>query len=205
MTKRKTRKRNSEVSKETITLSALKAFCEKGYESCTIDDIMEKANASHGLFYHYFKNKKEIFDIIIKERKDFIDKETVEKLYLIPDYKEKLSCLTKKLFDNIREDETYSYYFYFFVSQAFNKRDKKAVFKKETDKVPPHIILENMFSSGQEKGFYRTDFSPKDLVKLYMSIIKGATIHYVIAPKEIQKEISFPNENLIVSCFCKGE
>ena len=35
--------------------------CEKGYDNATVDDIVKKAKCSHGLFYHYFKNKKEIF------------------------------------------------------------------------------------------------------------------------------------------------
>ena len=41
--------------KELILNGALKVFCEKGYESTTVDDITKKAGCSHGLFYHYYK------------------------------------------------------------------------------------------------------------------------------------------------------
>ena len=47
--------------KEEIIESALKVFCEKGYAGATINDIVKKAKCSHGLFYHYFDSKKEIF------------------------------------------------------------------------------------------------------------------------------------------------
>ena len=52
--------------KNEIALCGLKVFCEKGYDSSTIDDIAKKAKCSHGLFYHYFKNKQEIFEYVIQ-------------------------------------------------------------------------------------------------------------------------------------------
>ncbi|MBO5714066.1 MAG: TetR/AcrR family transcriptional regulator, partial [Clostridia bacterium] len=51
-----------EKRKEKIISSALKVFCEKGYQSATVDDITKKAKCSHGLFYHYFDNKKQLFE-----------------------------------------------------------------------------------------------------------------------------------------------
>ena len=48
--------------KDQIVLAGLKVFCEKGYDGAKVDDIVKKAGCSHGLFYHYFRNKQEIFD-----------------------------------------------------------------------------------------------------------------------------------------------
>ena len=52
--------------KDQIVLAGLKVFCEKGYDGAKVDDIVKKAGCSHGLFYHYFRNKQEIFDEIMK-------------------------------------------------------------------------------------------------------------------------------------------
>ena len=49
-----------EVRKKKILDGALKAFCERGVDSTTIDDICDKVGCSHGLFYHYYKNKDEL-------------------------------------------------------------------------------------------------------------------------------------------------
>ena len=53
-----------------IEHSALKVFCEKGFEGATIDDICKKAGCSHGLFYHYFTNKKEVFREMMSLKSD---------------------------------------------------------------------------------------------------------------------------------------
>ena len=49
--------------KNDILKSALKVFCEKGYSGAKIDDITKKAKCSHGLFYHYFPTKKNLFTV----------------------------------------------------------------------------------------------------------------------------------------------
>ena len=46
---------------------ALKAFAANGYDKTAVDDIARPAKCSHGLFYHYFKSKEEVFSVIIRE------------------------------------------------------------------------------------------------------------------------------------------
>ena len=40
---------------------ALLVFAKQGYDGVAIDDITAKAKCSHGLFYHYFNTKEEVF------------------------------------------------------------------------------------------------------------------------------------------------
>ena len=51
--------------KERILLESAKAFAIEGYDSVTVDKIVEKAKCSHGLFYHYFKNKEDIYRALL--------------------------------------------------------------------------------------------------------------------------------------------
>lgn len=46
---------------------ALKAFALNGYDHTAIDDITKPAKCSHGLFYHYFDSKEDVFAALIDE------------------------------------------------------------------------------------------------------------------------------------------
>ena len=47
-------------TKSRIVTSAWKLFYEQGYDSTTIDDIVEDSCTSKGSFYHYFKSKDDL-------------------------------------------------------------------------------------------------------------------------------------------------
>jgi len=46
---------------------ALKAFAANGYDHTAIDDITKPAKCSHGLFYHYFDSKEDVFAALVDE------------------------------------------------------------------------------------------------------------------------------------------
>lgn len=46
---------------DSILRSALPIFTIKGYDGTSIDEIAKAANCSHGLLYHYYKNKDDLF------------------------------------------------------------------------------------------------------------------------------------------------
>lgn len=51
--------------KDRIIESAHELFSIKGYEKATIGEIIKKADCSKGGFYHHFKSKEEILEVII--------------------------------------------------------------------------------------------------------------------------------------------
>ncbi|MDR2586890.1 MAG: TetR/AcrR family transcriptional regulator, partial [Coriobacteriales bacterium] len=40
-------------------------FTSKGYETTTVNDILEKVQIGKGTFYHYFKSKEDVMDAVI--------------------------------------------------------------------------------------------------------------------------------------------
>ena len=48
-----------------ILTSAMFLFSTKGYDSTTLDEIAKDAGCSHGLLYHYFKDKYTLYDYLI--------------------------------------------------------------------------------------------------------------------------------------------
>ena len=189
--------------KNQIALAGLKVFCEKGYDNATVDDIVKKANCSHGLFYHYYKSKKEIFEEVLNSIRENKNQELFTEIDKIESYPEKLRFLTEHLFYELKNDENFAYHYYFFVSQMFTHKDKCPPPKKPDFK-PPFMVLEEFFEKGQKKGEFSLTQSPKECARLYISIVQGATIGYVIAPKEVQKVMEFPSTDFIIDIFKKG-
>ena len=48
-----------------ILTSAMYLFATKGYDSTTLDEIAKDAGCSHGLLYHYFKDKYTLYDYLV--------------------------------------------------------------------------------------------------------------------------------------------
>lgn len=62
------RAQNSEIReqrREDILAAALKVFSRRGMVATKISDIAKEANLSHGLVYHYFKSKEDIFTQLV--------------------------------------------------------------------------------------------------------------------------------------------
>lgn len=52
--------------REQILSAALKVFAKKGFAATKISDIVAQGGMSHGLVYHYFKSKEEIYFDLLK-------------------------------------------------------------------------------------------------------------------------------------------
>ncbi|MCQ2911924.1 MAG: TetR/AcrR family transcriptional regulator [Bacilli bacterium] len=92
--------------KTKIMMRTLKLFATRGFDEITIDGISNESNCSHGLVYHYFEKKDDIFnDLLDLQNEEF--KESVfpkdealaagglEGLKLVCDYYENLKNLSK--------------------------------------------------------------------------------------------------------------
>lgn len=196
---KKTRKRD-------IALAGLKVFCEKGYDSATVEDIVRKAGCSHGLFYHYFKSKQEVFYETMKMEHEKSDGELLNKIDAEKDYNKKLRILIEDMFYKLKNDENFAYFYYFFVSVCFTGKRKNTIPpppKGEEKHEPPIVRLEKLFIEGQKAGYFSDKHSAKECARLFFSIMQGATLGYVIAPKEIQSQMILPNIDYIIEIFQK--
>jgi len=202
MPKQKCEKNVCDIRKNKLILSGLKVFCKKGYDGATINDIVKNARCSHGLFYHYFENKKQLFDAVCEMRGNdmmfFLDKVLAEST----NYVDKLISLTEYTFNNMKKDEIFAYKYYFFVSRIFEKAEKNIMPPKK-DGVPPHLRMQDFFRSGIENGDFHNRYSPKDCARLYNCIIQGATLSFILYPKELKKSFNFPPINFIADIFKK--
>jgi len=58
--------------KNEILDTSEKLFYLKGYEVCTVNDILSAIGIAKGTFYHYFKSKEEVLDSIVWRYKEII-------------------------------------------------------------------------------------------------------------------------------------
>ena len=192
--------------KKNIALAGLKVFCSKGYDSTTVDDIVKKAGCSHGLFYHYFTSKKEVFEEVMKIKRHSSTQKMQEELDKIPTCADKLKFFVDQTFNQVKTDENFAYYFYFFLSQSFNYKEKGITPPTPSKKervLRPFSLVEDIFKLGQQTGEFKKDFVPKEYVKVFISFIQGATLVYVSAPKEIQQKMKFPKADILINSFIK--
>ncbi len=192
-----------EERRQKILTCALMLFCKKGYYATTVNDIAKKAKCSHGLFYHYFKNKKELFDAVCEMRGTdmivFID----DVLATEENYVDKLRRIVEYTFASIKKDEIFAYKYYFFVSTVFAKAEKN-ILPPKTEKQPPHIKMYTLFEEGIMRGDFQPKYNAKECNILYNSIIQGATLNFILCPKEFKKQFKFPTIDFILDIF-KGE
>ncbi len=53
--------------KDKIITKTVKLFAIKGFDSITIDDISKASSCAHGLFYHYFEVKEDLYNAIVAQ------------------------------------------------------------------------------------------------------------------------------------------
>ncbi|WP_433655800.1 TetR/AcrR family transcriptional regulator [Nocardia sp. CA-128927] len=56
---------NAAKRRAELVLSAYELFVDKGYRAVVVADIVARAGVSHGTFYNYFTNKRDILDAVI--------------------------------------------------------------------------------------------------------------------------------------------
>lgn len=53
--------------KNEIIQAAATLFTEKGYEQCSVNDILNAVGIAKGTFYHYFKSKEDVLDAAVEK------------------------------------------------------------------------------------------------------------------------------------------
>lgn len=57
---------HKEQTRQRILQTAAKLFCTHGFDSVTLDQIMKKANMTHGAFYAHFSGKSSLYEAALQ-------------------------------------------------------------------------------------------------------------------------------------------
>jgi len=183
-----------EKRRNLILRSSLHLFCLKGFDNVTTDDICKEAKISHGLLYHYYKNKTEILKVLLLEAKT------------------KFNSLFK--FDEIINLESYTFYkeltdfivgalslggdYAFFVALLIQLKYDPKILESSND-VSLYQKFEIEIIKAQNEGLFKSG-NPKEYLLCYFCLIKSIST-MVITSKQ---KILIPQSNVILNLFLKS-
>jgi len=199
--KKKERKRV--LKRQEILDGALKAFCEHGVKSTTIDDICEKVNCSHGLFYHYYKNKDELLEDLKNYYRKVQDDEISEVLNANASPSVKLKEILLRLYAYLKENEMFAYHIYFFLTELYRKNENGDFTPNEPSEKGFIYKLHELIKDGVSTGEFNDKFSPCELLTALLSTITGIVVTYLLIPKAVKENYKLPDISLITSSILK--
>lgn len=183
------------MKKDNILEVALNKFCNNDYEQVSINAIIKDSNTSKGVFYHYFKNKEDLYfsivDLIIAKKIEyFTTKEKIEK-----------QSKEDTLFDLLRQqinkslDFSLAYpQFTLFCIQArksTNEEIRKKVYKIMESTTSEYYV--NLIKESIKKGSIREELPEEFIVSIITYMLPNFLDYIYSQGIEICKQ----NSNLI--------
>ena len=156
------REKKGRNTKKKIVSAAWKLFYEQGYDSTTIEDIVEESNTSRGSFYHYFEGK----DALLGTLSEVFD-EKYEELLITLDHEldsfEKLMYLNQELFTMIENTISLDLLARLYSTQLITNSEKHLL---DHNRVY-YRVIRKIASEGQQLGQISSELSANEITKIY--------------------------------------
>jgi AcrR family transcriptional regulator len=158
--------------KEQIMDAAVEVFARRGINGTKMSMIAAEAGISHGLLYHYFTSKDELFATLVQfaMEQSFNTVSAVNELPGSP--LEKLTALTRIILDKDNSP------FFMLIHQARTANDVPESAVQHIEKYPMELFVDQLvplFVEGQQSGEIVVG-NPHDLIAWYFSIISGLMV-----------------------------
>ena len=156
----------------SILNSALTLFAYKGYDAVNLDEVTKVANCSHGLLYHYFKGKEELYQAVLerivypKSKEIFSTVDLNQKAKFV--VYDSLDVVTKLL--KAPNDENVQ--ILYLLLNTHLQKSLKAVKKTESGHTYLYSWTEDMIEKGKREGDFK-DFNTAELAIALLSLVKG--------------------------------
>lgn len=157
--------------KDKIMNKTLKLFAIKGFDSITIDDISKASNSAHGLFYHYFDVKEDLYNAIVtlyetKYASKLLNYDEIEKM---PAY-DALKAIIEFYHNVLSESELLICYSRLNLNRFYQTRTAT----KALSGTDLFTLLPKLIAKGQEEGSVRKG-NPNDIAKIMISVFLTET------------------------------
>ncbi|GIP00327.1 hypothetical protein J14TS5_54120 [Paenibacillus lautus] len=155
--------------KEQIMQAAIKVFSRRGIFGTKMSMIASEAGVSHGLLYHYFKSKDELFITLVQWSMEEA-RLALSEIYNVPGTPlEKITLLTSMI---LQEDDNSHF---MLIQQARTSDGVPEEAKRIIESHSIHAFVDQLmplFEAGQDAG----EIAPGDLRELvacYLSVLSG--------------------------------
>lgn len=180
-----------------ILNSALYLFVMKGYEATNLDEVTKLANCSHGLLYHYFKGKDELYIAVINQIVAPFMKDTIKDI----DFNQKAKFVVHDLLDAILKkikavDDRNAWNIYSFLNIHLQKN---LFVKNKNDKTQAFLQVLDLIKRGQEENDFNLN-PPEEIAISVLSTIKGLAYTRIHIG---YKRFHCPNSDIIMRMLYK--
>ncbi len=179
--------------KQIILDNALRLFCLNGYENVTMDQIAKEAKISHGLIYHYFKDKTDILGTLTETGKSKLNESLIDQPSTNLKGKDFYLNMTNFIFDCCKKGEEYVYYMYLFLTFRYSIREYQ-----EYSHLKFFKQFEDEFKYAQENGDFQ-DGNPKEFISCYFVLLQSI-VHEIMLYKN---KIELPSTEVIMNLMYK--
>lgn len=194
------RERERLARKKEILKAAQKVFAKEGFHQATIDEIAREAELAKGTIYLYFKNKRELFYSLVKEKTEYL-------MNLIQEETKKEDPPIKKLSAIVRHQlEFYEANWDFFKiitseSSRFELGLKDELRKRIMNRYLKYIdIVSQIIEEGIKESRFRA-LDAKKIAATLRGIIDALAFQWILSKK---KESLVSSAPLIMEVFLKG-
>lgn len=184
--------------RNSILAAALKLFAIRGYDSVSVDHITHAAKCSHGLFYHYYRSKADLFQNLVKLIHE-------RWLVLIQDINfqqepvELLQDITDFYIDQLKAGDYEAYVLYLFLTFHLQKNLPHYEHDHVNPKKGPFKAFPDVVREGQEKGLF-LDLDVEELARVYYATLEGLAYNRIYQGKRGFKNV---DSSIIVNMFIK--
>ena len=155
-------RKDSRNTRMKIINAAWELFYENGYESTTIEDIVERSETSKGTFYHHFNGKDALLSTLsylFDDKYELLESE----IDLNGDAYQTLLMLNKELFFMIENRISLDLLARMYSTQLVTSGDKHLLDNNRTY----FKLLRKVIIHGQQNGQLRSDISTNEILKAY--------------------------------------
>lgn len=181
--------------REQILMAALRVFARRGFAATKISDIVTQAGMSHGLIYHYFKSKEEIFYELLNIAHSASGESLlmVETMPISP--LQKVRETAKYILGAIGQGEETSYFFLIVVHASMMEMTEEH--KMRSNPMTPMDSLVRILKQGQQADEIR-DGDPLEMATMFFAAIHGVAIYKLSMPN-----FKLPDPELLVQMVKK--
>lgn len=162
--------------REQILSAALKLFAKRGFAATKISGVVKRAGVSHGLVYHYFKSKEEIFYELLKRAMD-TSAESILMAERMPGRPiEKIEAIAKYILEAINGFEDTAYYF-LIVTHASVMEEISDENQKLLDQSGRGVsAMVRVLKAGQSAGEVR-EGNAEDMAAVFFAAMQGLAMY----------------------------
>lgn len=187
----RTFKQNEEIKdkrKNQILEKSLILFANIGIKNVTMDEISKYVGCSHGLLYHYFSSKEDLYNEHRKLCKSLIDSKLKEIMSISEPGANFLMEINRVFIDLIfSTNKSDCYYLYLFtLAKLYNLTNSKSLFPDNKDF---NKYFNDTLNNYLELHPSSTKLLLKEKIKCYLIFISGLAINYIKFPGLFNKKI----------------